>query len=72
MLLSNRPPTVQPPEVYLLRCWHDGNSTRFRLENPHTAEFELFASLPELVAFLERTYGESKASSPSGDSSNDP
>jgi hypothetical protein len=46
--------------AYLLRLWRDKQETPWRalLENPHTGERVAFATLPELVAFLEEKTGE--------------
>jgi hypothetical protein len=62
MLISRSAPRYR---VYLLRFWEtrsvdpDVPSTwRFSLEEPHTGEKQGFASLKELVAFLEAQTGE--------------
>ena len=46
-----------PYHAYLLRLWSDGDSPqqwRFSLEDPHTHTRRGFASLDELLAFLQK------------------
>ncbi|MBN1993322.1 MAG: hypothetical protein JW953_11535 [Anaerolineae bacterium] len=46
--------------AYLLRLRRDNESTAWRatVENPHTGERQGFASLRQLIAFLEEQTGE--------------
>jgi hypothetical protein len=48
-------------KAYLLRMWRDNQNSSWRalLENPNNGERAAFATLEELVAFLEATTGES-------------
>jgi hypothetical protein len=48
---------MMPYHAYLLRLWSDGDSPqqwRFSLEDPHTHTRRGFASLDELLAFLQK------------------
>lgn len=47
-------------KAYLLRLWREGDQAGWRalLENPHNGERAAFASLGELVAYLEAKTGE--------------
>jgi hypothetical protein len=46
--------------AYLLRLWREKEETPWRalLDNPHNGERAAFATLAELVAFLEEKTGE--------------
>ena len=46
--------------AYLLRLWREKSDGAWRalLENPNTGERAAFATLPELIAFLEGKTGE--------------
>jgi hypothetical protein len=48
--------------AYLLRLWHaphaDGSAWRASLEDPHTSERRSFASLAQLVDYLQQTLEE--------------
>ena len=48
-------------ESYLLRLWCTGSESegtwQFMLENPHTGEREVFASLEALVTYLRERMG---------------
>jgi hypothetical protein len=48
-------------KAYLLRMWRDNQNSPWRalLENPNNGERAAFATLEELVAFLEAKTGES-------------
>lgn len=46
--------------AYLLRIWREKSDGSWRalLENPHSGERAAFATLPELITFLEGKTGE--------------
>jgi hypothetical protein len=52
--------TLPPYLAYLLRLRRDSESAPWRatVENPHTGERQGFATLRQLVAFLEEQTGE--------------
>ncbi|MEM9776176.1 MAG: hypothetical protein AAF902_16480 [Chloroflexota bacterium] len=53
--------------VFILRCWQDGSTTRFRLENPRTGESHMFQEFEELEQFVERFLNEAEAHTRSND-----
>lgn len=54
--------------AYLLRLWQDreGIPWRATIENPRTHERSSFATLPDLIAFLEAETGETVEDRPAG------
>lgn len=46
--------------AYLVRLWREGDDKTWRatVKNPHTGEQQSFATLPQLLAFLEKQTGE--------------